>query len=103
MSLERMLDLSNLYPYLTTLKCLMAPEESPGSSSFLLEVGWLLPKQTAAKQSVWPASSFVAWTKRVIFESLVHGHRVRGQNDSGLATLQALKPLVPQEKSPPEM
>lgn len=30
-------------------------------------------------------------------------HRVRGQYGSGLAKLQAFKPLAPQEKSPPKM
>lgn len=61
LSLERTLSLSSLYHCSTTLKCLLASEESPAPRS--LEVEWLLPKQTAAKQPVWPASSFVAWTK----------------------------------------
>lgn len=60
-------------------------------------------KQRAAKHPLWLASSFVAWTKRVILKSLVHGHRVGSQDGSRIANLQALKPFTPQKISPTEM
>jgi hypothetical protein len=101
-SVSRKNHASPIYIITATLKYLLAPGKSPGPRSFLLKVGRLLPKQTAARQSVWLAPSFVDWITKEILESLFYRHKTKGQDGFRLTKLQAFKPSVSQENSPPE-